>query len=156
MRLLPVLFTLIIGNAIALNTFADAVETNKAFGDYTIFFNAFPSTTLPAAMAAAYNIERSGNTAFINITVFKKDSKDTVMRAATLKGTFTDLITTKPLVFREIREQNSISYIAQVHFNNREVLRFDVQVQPQLQAGEIAPVGSPFKVSFTRKFYTEP
>lgn len=160
MRLLFFLFVVL--NSTTFDTFAqnaeDAtpLETSKTFGNYEIFFNAIPSTTLLPDMAAAYRIERSNDLAYISITVFKKTGKDSAMRAATLKGTYTDLITVKPLAFREMREHDSVNYIAQVPYHNREVLRFDIEVQPQLQANEIAPIGSPFKISFMRKFYTEP
>lgn len=135
---------------------ATPLETSKKFGDYEIFFNAIPSMTLLPEMAAKYRIERDKNIAYINITVFKKVGNTTVMQTATLKGTSSDLMTSKPLAFREMRDASSIGYISQVRYNNREVLRFDVQIQPELKTGEIAPVGSPFKISFTRKFYIEP
>lgn len=135
---------------------AAPLETSKKFGDYEIFFNAIPSMTLLPEMAAKYRIERAKDIAYINITVFKRNGSNTVMRAATLKGTSSDLMTNKPLEFREMREGDSIGYIAQVRYDNREVLRFDVKIQPELAAGEIAPVGSPFAISFTRKFYIEP
>ena len=135
---------------------AAPLETSKKFGDYEIFFNAIPSMTLLPEMAAKYGIQRAKDIAYINITVFKKTGNNTVMRAATLKGTSSDLMTNKPLEFREMREANSIGYIAQVRYSNREVLRFDVKIQPELATGEIAPVGSPFMISFTRKFYIEP
>jgi hypothetical protein len=130
---------------------ATPVETSAAFGDYLILYNAFPALTLPPAMTSSYGIERSNDNALINITILKKD----IAQAARISGSYTDLINTRALAFREIREQNSISYIAQVKFHNREVLRFDVIVQPQLKPGETAPVGSPFNISFMRKFYID-
>lgn len=162
MRVLLVSFALL--NALIFSAVAYAqssqdaapLETSKKFGDYEIFFNAIPSMTLLPDMAAKYRIERDKNVAYINITVFKKTGNNAVMRAAALKGTSSDLMTNKPLEFREMREGDSIGYIAQVRYNNREVLRFDVKIQPELNPGETAPVGSPFAISFTRKFYTEP
>ncbi len=161
MRSFLIAFTLL--QALLFNSIAHAqptqdatpLETSKKFGEYEIFFNAIPSMTLLPEMAAKYGIERAKDVAYINITVFKRNGSNTVMRAATLKGTSSDLMTNKPLEFREMREANSIGYIAQVHYTNREVLRFDVKIQPALNAGEVAPVGSPFLISFTRKFYLE-
>ncbi len=161
MRPLRACFALIAALSVCAPTHAQSapdaapLETSKQFGDYEIFFNAIPSMTLLPEMAAKYGIERNQNLAYINITVFKKSGGGSVMRAATLKGTSSDLMTNKPLLFREMREPNSIGYIAQVRYHNREVLRFDIDIQPQLNAGEVAPIGSPFKISFTRKFYTE-
>jgi uncharacterized protein DUF4426 len=155
MRYIALLFVMLISNAFAQGDEAQPIETSKTFGSYTVFYNAFPSTTLLPAVAADYKIERGNDIAFINIAVRKQiDGSDTA-QAVTITGTYSDLMQKRPLEFREIREQNAIYYIAQVRYGNREVLRFDVQVQPQLN-GEPAPIGSPFKISFTRKFFTEP
>ena len=134
---------------------ARPVETSQTFGDYVVFYNAFPSTTLLPAVAADYKIERGADTAFINIAVRKRAGGGDVAQPVTISGTWSDLIHTQPLAFREIREKNAIYYIAEAPYDNRTLLRFDVQVTPELAAGEPAPVGSPFKISFTRKFYTE-
>ena len=156
MRLLCVFLIVLCGHVYAQTNEAQPIETSKTFGDYVVFYNAFPSTTLSPAVAADYKIERGNDIAFINIAVRNQTNAGDVAQPVTIKGTFTDLIREQPLEFREIREQNAIYYIAQVHYNNRDVLRFDVQVQPQLNAGEPAPAGSPYKISFTRKFFTEP
>ncbi len=155
MRLLLVILTLLSATAFAQEADdATPIETSKTFGDYTVLYNVFPSTMLLPAIAAEYKIERGNDIAFINIAVRNRAGGD-LAQAAKIQGTFSDLIHEQPLAFREIREQNAIYYIAQMHYDNRTVVRFDVQVQPQLKTGEPAPVGSPFKISFTRKFYTE-
>ena len=156
MRLLFIFLALFCTQVRAQTDEAQPVETSKTFGNYVVFYNAFPSTTLLPAVAADYKIERGNDIAFINIAVRNQANGADVAQAVTINGSYSDLMQSRPLQFREIHEQNAIYYIAQVHYNNREVLRFDVQVQPQLHANELAPVGSPFKISFTRKFYTEP
>lgn len=134
---------------------AQPVETSKTFGDYVVFYNAFPSTVLLPAVAADYKIERGNDIAFINIALRKRAHNQDVAPPTKVTGTYSDLMQNQPLEFREIREQNAIYYIAQVHYDNHALLRFDIQLQPQLEAGEVAPLDSPFKISFTRKFYTE-
>lgn len=165
MRLLLIFLVFFCAQGRAQTDEAQALETNKTFGNYVVFYNAFPSVTLLPAVAADYKIERGSDIAFINIAVrhlaIKSEAINSangsdIAQAATISGTYSDLMQNRALEFREIREHNAIYYIAQVHYNNRETLRFDVQLQPQLHAGEAAPVGSPFKISFTRKFYTEP
>ena len=156
MRLLFAFLAILCSQAHAQTDEAQPVETSKIFGNYAVFYNAFPSTTLSPAVAADYKIERGKNIAFINIAVRNHANNGDIAQAVTINGTYSDLMQKRPLEFREIREQNAIYYIAQVRYDNREVLRFDVQVQPQLNAGESAPIGSPFKISFTRKFFTEP
>jgi hypothetical protein len=155
MRLLFIFLALLCGRVYAQTNDAQPAETSKTFGNYVVFYNAFPSTTLLPAVAADYKIERDSEIAFINIAVRNQTNGGDIAQAATLKGTYSDLMQNWPLVFREIREQNAIYYIAQVPYHNREVLRFDVLVQPQMKEFESVPVGSPFKISFTRKFFTE-
>ena len=156
MRYIIILTAMWISHAFAQSDDAQPIETSKTFGGYAVFYNAFPSTTLLPAVAADYKIERGNDIAFINIAVRNQANGGDIAEPATIAGTYSDLMQKRPLEFREIREQNAIYYIAQVRYSNRETLRFDVQVQPQLKAGETAPVGSPFKISFSRKFFTEP
>lgn len=161
MRLLFIFLALVCGQVRAQTDSAHAqdeaarIETSKTFGNYVVFYNAFPSTTLLPAVAADYKIERGNDIAFINIAVRNQAHGGDLAQAVTIRGTYSDLMQNRPLEFREIREQNAIYYIAQVHYINREFLRFDVQLTPQMNASEPAPLGSPFKISFTRKFSTE-
>lgn len=156
MRLLLIFLALFSLQTRAQTDEALPVETSKTFGDYVVFYNAFPSTTLLPAVAADYKIERGDDIAFINISIRNHANGGDIAQPVKISGTYTDLIRKLPIEFREVREQNAIYYIAQVRYGNREVLRFDVQVQPQLKADEPAPIGSPFKLSFTRKFYIGP
>jgi hypothetical protein len=54
-----------------------------------------------------------------------------------------------------VREHGAIYYLAQLRFTDREMLRFDIKVAPTLAEGEQVPVGVPYSVSFTRKFYVD-
>lgn len=156
MRLLLVLLTLLSLPVLAqdANT-AQPVNTSQTFGDYVVFYNAFPSTMLLPKVAADYKIERGNDIAFINIAVRHRSGGNDTAQAVKISGTYSDLIHSQSLDFREIREQNAIYYIAEVHYDNRALLRFDVQLDPQLQPGQSAPIGAPFKLTFTRKFYVE-
>ncbi|HEY3699184.1 MAG TPA: DUF4426 domain-containing protein [Spongiibacteraceae bacterium] len=157
MRLLIVFLALLSFNVGAqTDDNAPTIETSKIFGNYLVLYNAFPSVNLLPAIAADYQIERGSDIAFINIAVRNQANGGDVAQAVTINGTYSDLMQKKPLEFREIREQNAVYYIAQLRYNNREVLRFDMEVTPVLNAGEVAPIGAPFKISFTRKFFIEP
>jgi hypothetical protein len=132
------------------------IETSKTFGAYEVLYTVIPSTTLLPEIAAQYKIVRANDQALVNISVRKHlpDGSD-IAQAATLKGTYSDLIQAKNLEFREISEAGAIYYLAQIRFTNRELLRFDIKVNPSLKDGETAAVGTPFTVTFTRKFFTD-
>lgn len=132
------------------------IETSQTFGAYEVLYTVIPSTTLLPEMAAEYKIVRANDQALVNISVRKHlPGGSDIAQAATLKGTYTDLVQSKNLEFREVREQGAIYYLAQLRFNDRELLRFDIKVTPTPGEGEAAPVGSPYAISFTRKFFVD-
>lgn len=132
------------------------IETSKTFGAYEVLYTVFPSTTLLPQMAAEYNVVRAGDQALVNISVRRHLSDGTdVAQPAKLQGTYTNLIQPKNLEFREVREKDAIYYLAQLRFTDRELLRFDIKVMPAVADGEPVPVGAPFPISFTRKFFVE-
>jgi len=144
------------------NTFAQSfdnppqIETSKTFGAYEVLYTVIPSTTLSPEMAAEYHIVRGGDQALVNISLRKHLANGgDVAQAAALKGTYSDLIQTKSLEFREVRETGATYYLAQLRFTDRETLRFDIKINPAMQDGETAPIGTPFTVTFTRKFFVE-
>lgn len=158
--LLRVLVVALINASLANAPLADAqgddarpVETSKTFGDFAVHYTAFPSTDLAPDIAAHYQLVRGGDQAVVNISIRNHANGDDRPQAAVISGTYSDLIQPKKLEFREIREEGAVYYIAQLHFTDRETLRFDINVQP-LVAGP-APIGAPFKVSFTRQFFVE-
>jgi hypothetical protein len=125
------------------------VETSKVFGSYEVFYNVFPSAMLTEAVAAANNIVRGKNRAVINVAVRKRlpDGGDQA-QAALVSGTYSDLIQSKKLEFREIKETGAIYYIAEFRHSDRELLRFDIKVQPD-------PNAPAHSISFTRKLYID-
>jgi hypothetical protein len=144
------------------NSFAESVdnpsqiETSKSFGVYEVLYTVIPSATLLPEMAAEYHIVRANDQALVNVSVRKHlaDGSDVAL-AATIKGTYSDLIQAKNLEFREVKETGAIYYLAQLRFTDHETLRFDIKVNPVLKEGETAPIGTPCTVSFTRKFFVE-
>jgi hypothetical protein len=53
-----------------------------------------------------------------------------------------------PLEFVQIKEQNAIYYIAQLRFTEEEMWRFELTVQPDLNA-------KPIPLKFSQIFYLE-
>lgn len=133
---------------------ARTIETSKTFGDYTVFYNVFPSTDLRPEIAAAYQLVRAADQMVLNVSIRSRADGDDRAQAAVVTGIYSDLIQNRTLEFREIREQGAIYYLAQLRVSNRENLRFDIKAQPLLD-NRPAPVGSPFPISFTRKFYID-
>ena len=126
------------------------LETSRVFGAYEVFYNVFPSTMLSADVAGTYRIVRGKDRAVINIAVRKHlDSNSDTAQTAQVSGTSSDLMQSKTLEFREIKEQDAVYYIADLRHTDGEFLRFDIKVQPE-------PGAPPYALTFTRKLYYEP
>lgn len=117
--------------------FAPLSQANvHSIGDITIHYNALSSANIPAEVAAAYNIRRSGRTGIINITVMKND-KPVIANVFGNGKNLTGQL--KELAFKEIREEQAVYYIATFTFSNSEKLSFDLQIQPE-RKGKLIPI----------------
>ena len=98
-------------------------------------------------MAQSYGFTRARNRALLNISVIDSDTKKPM--PAVVTGTRTNIIgQVLPLEFLQIKEQNAIYYIAQLRFTEEEMWRFELQIQPDLNADSV-----PLK--FSQTFYLE-
>lgn len=117
-------------------------------GDFTIHYSLFPSTFLTSEVAGAYGIVRANNRAVINVSVRERHTPDSDReQSARISGRYSDLIQSRDLAFREVREQGALYYIAEFRHGNAETLRFDLKVQPQ--------GGREQAITFTRKLYVD-
>jgi hypothetical protein len=148
-----IFFVLATSLALAQSDEARSIETSKTFGDFDVHYNVFPSTLLQPHIAAHYQLVRGSDRAVLNISIRRRSGDNTIAQPSQIAGTYSDLIQPRKLEFREIREEGAIYYIAQLPFSDRETLRFDISVQPLIDGP--APIGSPFKISFTRTFYVD-
>ena len=115
--------------------------------DYDIHYNAFNTMMVPPEVAQSYGFTRARNRALLNISVLDSSTKKALPAAVT--GTRTNIIgQLLPLEFVQIKEQNAIYYIAQLRFTEEEMWRFELQIQPDLNADAI-----PLK--FSQTFYLE-
>lgn len=128
------------------------IETSKTFGSRTVYYNVFPSMDMQPAIAARYGITRANDQMVVNISVRDSKRTDALPLSAKVTGTYSDLMSNKSLAFREIRETSGISYIAQLRVSNRELLRFDISVQPAFDVGRGETPSPPLAVTFTRRF----
>ena len=114
---------------------------------YDIHYNAFNTMMVPPEVAQSYGFTRARNRALLNISVLDSSSKKAL--PAVVTGTRTNIIgQLLPLEFVQIKEQNAIYYIAQLRFTEEEMWRFELQIQPDLNADAI-----PLK--FSQTFYLE-
>lgn len=105
----------------------------QTFGDYTVHYNAVNSTFLTPDIAAQYDIVRSERRAFLNIAVLRNESDgSTTPVSAVVSGGKRNLLQQEGAIeFKEIREGEAIYYIGEFDFSNAEILRFEIELQPE-------------------------
>lgn len=113
-----------------------------------VHYSAFNSTFLTPKVARAYQLQRSGYNALLNISVLDISQAGKPAISATISGSAKNLLgQTKQLTFKEIKEQNAIYYIAELPITNEETFRFDIDVSAGIKGAG--------KVKFNQKFYVE-
>ena len=128
----------------ALPSYAEqAIHSQK----YDIHYNAFNTMIVTPDVAQTYGFTRARNRALLNVSVIDKVTRKPL--PAVVTGTRTNIIgQVLPLEFEQIKEQNAIYYIAQLRFTEEEMWRFELKIQPDLNAKAI-----PLK--FSQIFYLE-
>lgn len=122
----------------------------EVFGDYQIFFSVFNSSFIKPDIARLYNLSRGKDRALINIAVTRThNGKQSLGLPAQVAGTATNLMQQqKSLTFVEVREQDTVYYLAPLRFTNEEVMNFAIQVQPDSSQ-------PPYTLKFTKTLYVE-
>jgi len=117
-----------------------------AFDNLEVHYIALPSTFLQADVAQKYNIKRSKYNGLINISVLDKNT-DAKAISASLSGTGKNLLgQSHGLSFTEIKEGDSIYYIADYPFTNEEIVNFNIMIKTQNKTNIL---------KFQHKFYTD-
>lgn len=126
------------------------INTTEKFGDYTVHYNVFNSTDIPAKVAEAYRLVRGKDRALVNISLTKTENGATSLGLpALVSGTSKNLMQQKQMLkFIEINEGEVTYYLAPFAFNNEEILHFDIQVSADENA-------KPMTFTFNRTLYTE-
>lgn len=125
-------------------------EQSLVQGDYEVHYNAFNSGFLTPEVAQANGLTRSKVMALLNISVLKIGS-DGVKKPvnALVSGEAKNLIgQVKTINFSKIDEGDAIYYLGSFRFSDEELLKFDLQVQPD-------PNLSPINVRFSQTFYED-
>ena len=119
-----------------------AEDGSQNFGDYAVNYAAMPTEELTPEIAASYGITRGRGRALVLINLQKQGA----MAAAKVTGRARNLVTPEQtLVFREVRQQNAVDYLAELPVLNGALVIFEVEIQA-------ADASAPMQLQFRRKF----
>lgn len=127
-------------------------EQKQVFGDIEVHYMVVNSTTLPAEVAEAYQIKRSGRQGFMMVSVLEyRDGKQMpVPVPALINASYKNLIGQDTEVrLTEIREQDGLYYVATFGFDNEDIYRFRFEVSVNSNQS------SPYLVLHQQRMYFE-
>ena len=105
-----------------------SAEQFARLGSFDVHYVVIPTVFLQPDVAAQYGLVRANDRALVNISILR----DGTPVAATLDGAVTNLLSQRTaLEFREVREGSAIYYLASVRHVEEEMLRFDIEIQPE-------------------------
>lgn len=144
-----IFLSLIVATAQAQVDQPKEIVTAQAFGEFTVHYNVFHSTDIPAKIADTYKLVRGKDRALLNISLTRTENGHTSLGLpASVIGKTKNLMQQhQELTFIEIKEGEATYYLAPFVFNNEELLHFDIQVTQ----GEAKPL----VLTFNRTLYTE-
>lgn len=130
-----------------------AAQQFEDIGDYRVHYSAMNTRMLPPEVAGAYDIQRSGNRAMINIAVLQKTESEgemaTPVRAAVNASAVNLTGQRRNIDVREVDDDDAVYYIGSFRIADEETLTFTIQVQPE---GSNRPAET---FTFKQQFYTE-
>jgi hypothetical protein len=127
---------------------ASDYQDHVDFEKYSVYYNVFNSTFIPADVAANYGIKRSKYESLINVSISHSGEYGAI--PAKVSGTVTNLMQQqKQLKFIEIAEKTATYYIAPIRIAGEENVRIELSVTP---AGE----SKALKLKFNKKIYSDP
>lgn len=122
--------------ALAATGAVDAAQGQRAetSGEYTVHYNALPTTVLGVEVARGYGIVRSATRGFLNIAVLRQRPGEATGTgvAARVEASVRNLSGQRTVIeLREIRDQDAIYYFGQFTTRGADTLRFELQVTPE-------------------------
>lgn len=119
-------------------------EQKQSYGDLDVHYSAFNSGFLQPEVAAATGLVRSKSQGVVNVAVLKAGTAS----SAKVSGTVKNLLgQSTALSFKEVKEGKAIYYLAQFPFEQRETLRFTLNVT--------AADGVPHSFDFNQEFFPD-
>lgn len=144
--------SLILLTALLSITFSNSVKAEQmvSHDGYMIHYNAFNSSFIQPDVAASYNIQRGKTKGLLNISVLQQQPDgSTKPVSAIVSGDVTNLLSQKQtLKFDAIKETGALYYIGEFGFTDDQVLRFNLQVQPD-------PNKPAYSINFEQRFYID-
>lgn len=120
-------------------------EQMQEFGAWQVHYVVIPTTFLLPEIAQQYKITRGKDRALINVSLIHNSNGPST---ATATGEVVNLLSqTQQLEFREVREGEAVYYLADLKHTDRDLLRFQLQVQ--------TPQGRTLQVKFQQKMYAD-
>ena len=117
-------------------------EQKQSYGDLDVHYSAFNSGFLQPEIAAATGLVRSKTQGVVNVAVLKAGTAS----SAKISGTVKNLLgQSTALSFKEVKEGKVMYYLAQFPFEQRETLRFTLNVT--------AADGVPHSFDFNQEFF---
>jgi hypothetical protein len=124
-----------------------SAENMKKLGSMNVHYMAIGSTFFTPEIAKAYGITRSRYNGLINISVLDNTKAGNPAKAVSINGQAkNNLGQFKDLEFKEVKEENAIYYLAQVSYNNEEILHFTLQINDGSEQQTL---------KFSQKFYVD-
>lgn len=119
-------------------------EQKQSYGDLDVHYSAFNSGFLQPEIAAATGLVRSKTQGVVNVAVLKAGTASNAKVSGTVKNL---LGQSTALSFKEVKEGKAIYYLAQFPFEQRETLRFTLNVT--------AADGVPHSLDFNQEFFPD-
>ena len=119
-------------------------EQKQSYGDLDVHYSAFNSGFLQPEIAAATGLVRSKSQGVVNVAVLKAGTASNAKVSGTVKNL---LGQSTALSFKEVKEGKAIYYLAQFPFEQRETLRFTLNVT--------AADGVPHSFDFNQEFFPD-
>ena len=119
-------------------------EQKQSYGDLDVHYSAFTSGFLQPEIAAATGLVRSKSQGVVNVAVLKAGTASSAKVGGTVKNL---LGQSTALSFKEVKEGKAIYYLAQFPFEQRETLRFTLNVT--------AADGVPHSFDFNQEFFPD-
>lgn len=123
-------------------------EQKQKVGNYDIHYIALSSTFLTPSIAKSYGIKRSSYSGILNISVLDTSVDGNPAVPVEITGIANNLLDARvELKFREIREGESIYYIAEVPYRDDQEINFNIAVKHGSKLNT--------QLKFNQKFYVE-
>jgi len=138
---------LLVITIILLTITNSSAENMKKLGSMNVHYMAIGSTFFTPEIAKAYGITRSRYNGLVNISVLDNTKASNPAKAISINGQAkNNLGQFKDLEFTEVKEGDSIYYLAQVSYNHEETLHFTLEINDGTEQQTL---------KFSQKFYVD-